>query len=77
MFIANVPEGCQAPLGAACDNDRTARGPMPLLTELERYSAGLLFYKHAAPSGAFVQTRHCGLAGQERRVYSQTFSKAA
>ena len=34
MFIANVPGNSQAPLGAACVDDRTAGRPMPLLTEL-------------------------------------------
>ena len=64
MFIANAPEDPpQAPLGAACDDDRTARGPMPLLTELERDLAGWLFYKHGAPNGAFAQARQCELSG--------------
>jgi len=43
MFIANVPWGSQAPLGAACDDDATARKPMPLLAELERDSGWLAF----------------------------------
>src|SRR6266404_1551639 len=53
MFIANAPGDSQAPLGAACDNNGTARRPMPLLTELERDSIGSPFYKHGAPNGAF------------------------
>jgi hypothetical protein len=55
MFIVNVPGDSQAPLGAACDDDGSARRPMPLLTELERDSVGRPFYKHGAPSGATAQ----------------------
>ena len=63
MFIANVPGDSQAPLGAACDDDQTARRPMPLLTELEPDSVRWPFYKHGAPHGAFAQTGQCELSG--------------
>ena len=36
MVIANVPGDSQASLGAACDDNRNANRPMPLLTELEQ-----------------------------------------
>ena len=59
MFIANVPGDSQAPLGAASDDDQTARRPMPLLTELEPDSVGRPFYKPGAPSGACAQAGRC------------------
>src|SRR6266481_260710 len=63
MFIANVPGDSQAPLGAACDDEESARRPMPLLTELERDSVGWLFYKHGAPNGACAQAGQCEVPG--------------
>ena len=63
MFIVNVPGDSQAPLGAACDDDGSARRPMPLLTELERDSVGWAFYKHGAPSGATAQVGQCEISG--------------
>jgi len=63
MFIVNVPGDSQAPLGAACDDDGSARRPMPLLTELERDSVGWPFYKHGAPNGAFAEAGQCELSG--------------
>src|SRR5712691_5277541 len=63
MFIVNVPGDSQAPLGAACDDDGSARRPMPLLTELERDSVGWPFYKHGAPSGATAQVGQCEVSG--------------
>jgi hypothetical protein len=54
MLIVSAPWDSQAPLGAACDDDRNARRPMPLLTELEQDSGGWPFYKHRAPTGAFA-----------------------
>src|SRR6266446_1906864 len=63
MFIANAPGDSQAPLGAACDDNGTARRPMPLLTELERDSIGSPFYKHGAPSGATAQVGQCEVSG--------------
>src|SRR6266568_2327456 len=63
MFIANVPGDSQAPLGAACDDEGSARRPMPLLTELERDSVGWLFYKHGAPNGACAQAGQCEVPG--------------
>ncbi len=63
MFIANVPRDSQAPLGAACGDDRAARRSMPLLTELERDSVGWPFYKHGAPNGAFAEAGQCELSG--------------
>ena len=63
MFIVNAPGDSQAPLGAACDDDGSARGPMPLLTELERDSVGWPFYKHGAPSGAAAQVVQSEVSG--------------
>ena len=63
MFIANVPGDSQAPLGAARDDDGSARRPMPLLTELERDSVGWLFYKHGAPNGACAEAGQCEVPG--------------
>jgi len=63
MSIANVPGDSQAPLGAACEDDRSARRPMPLLTELERDSVGWPFYKHGAPSGATARAGQCEVSG--------------
>src|SRR5216683_399184 len=63
MFIVNMPGDSQAPLGAACDDDGSARRPMPLLTELERDSVGWLFYKHGAPNGACAQAGQCEVPG--------------
>ena len=63
MLIANVPGDSQAPLGAARDDDGSARRPMPLLKELERDSVGRPFYKHGAPNGAFAQAGQCEISG--------------
>ena len=54
MFVVGVPRWCRAPLGAACFSRAIALGHVPLLTELGNNSVGRGFYKHAAPSGAFV-----------------------
>ena len=63
MFIVNVPGDSQAPLGAACGDDGSARRPMPLLTELGQDSVGWPFYKHGAPNGAFAEAGQCELSG--------------
>ena len=63
MFIADVPGDSQAPLGTACDDERSAHRPVPLLTELERDSVGWPFYKHGAPNGAFAQAGQCEVSG--------------
>src|ERR1051326_4063041 len=45
----------RAPSGAACLRGRGKDRHMPLLTELERRSAGRCDYKHGAPSGALTR----------------------
>jgi hypothetical protein len=53
MLIVKAPGRLQAPSGAACRAETATSGRMPLLTELEKDSAGWRFYKHGAPDGAF------------------------
>ena len=59
MFIVQPARGHQAPLGAACHDDRVVRISMPRLTELERGSVGCPFYRHSAPSGALAHPAGC------------------
>jgi hypothetical protein len=52
MFIANLNQADQAPLGAACNLAQSREPDMRLLAELEISPAEPRGYKHDAPKGA-------------------------
>ena len=62
-FIVKASRRSQAPLGAACDDDRVAHRSMALLTELEMGSVGRPFYRHGAPAGALAHPASCEICG--------------
>jgi error-prone DNA polymerase len=74
-FRALVHQETQAPSGAACTGLDKTQSDLPLLTELNRNSARLAFYKHVAPNGAETngsngtEMRH---AGVEQQLHPQS-----